>query len=239
MVNITPFWGIWEPVSSLMHLLAAGVVLIGAPSLVRSGVTRDRGIALLAFVVGAGILFLMSGTYHALPPGETREFVRRLDHAAIWLLIVGTFTPFIFVLFEGVLQRAILVVAWTVALVGVILKIFFFDSISEWVGLVFYIAFGWVGVGYMRNLTRAIGWIGPTLVLGGGVFYTLGAVMEFARIPVIVPDVVGPHELFHAAIVMGVICHWSCLLLLMRKIENRTANIAKYATPAQAVPSEV
>ena len=213
---VTPFLGIWEPVSSLLHLSTALVVLLASPWLLRLGISRRRVAGLMAFIGGAVLLLMMSGIYHALEPGSARDLAQRLDHAAIWTLIVGTFTPIVVVTFRGVSRKVMVTSIWAVAIAGGVLKTVFFTEIPEWVGLVFYVGFGWLGAIYCIRLARKGGWASSVLCLAGGVSYTTGAVLEFARTPLIIPQILGPHELFHITIVLGVVLHWACLTTLMR-----------------------
>ncbi len=172
---------------------------------------------MMAFIVGATLLFLMSGIYHTLDHGPTREIVQRLDHAAIWVLIVGTFTPVMVVLTRGRMRRVVIISAWTVAMSCALLKTLFFTQIPEWIGLAFYIGFAWMGASYFVRMFRRAGLVTVGLMLGGGVSYTLGAVLEFARAPLLIPNVLGPHELFHLTIVLGVVLHWLSLHTLMTR----------------------
>jgi channel protein (hemolysin III family) len=121
---------------------------------------------------------------------------------------------------DGVLRKVMLLLVWTLCLAGVILKTLFFDAIPEGLGLAFYVAFGWLGVTYFVGLARRGGAQSVLWCFAGGVSYTSGAVLEFARVPVILPGVFGPHEVFHLAIVLGVVCHWVCISVLMRKVSQ-------------------
>src|ERR1700733_4157820 len=107
----------------------------------------SRTISLGVFAFSTVLLLSMSGTYHLLTPGTTgRDVLQRLDHGAIFVLIAGTFTPLHVILFRGVWRWAPLLVVWTAAIAGVTLKSVFFNDMAEWVGLLFYLGMGWLGV---------------------------------------------------------------------------------------------
>ena len=133
---------------------------------------------------------------------------------------MGTFTPIAVVIFDGRKRKVMLISIWPVALIGVVLKTLYFDVIPEWVGLIFYIGFAWLGAFYFAGMIRLSGWPSVIWCLAGGFFYTTGAVLEFARVPLLIPGVLGPHEIFHLAIVMGVLLHWICLENLMRHVSS-------------------
>ena len=105
-----------------------------------------------------------------------------------------------------------LTVVWGAALAGLILKTVFFSTVPEWLGLAMYLGLGWMGIFSGIALARRYGvrFIQP--ILWGAVAYTVGAVAEFLRWPVLLPGVVGPHELFHLAVLAGISCHWAFIL---------------------------
>ena len=209
-INTYSIPGFSDPVSSLTHLLGAGAFACLTPSLLLKGRGDPLRVASLGVFAFATVLLLaMSGTYHLLTPGTGgRAVLQRLDHAAIFVLIAGTFTPIHFILFRGAWRWAALLVLWASAAAGVTLKSAFFGDTPEWLGLLFYLGMGWLGIVSGSELWRRHGarLIRP-LVLGG-VAYTTGAVLEFLRWPVVVAGVIGPHELFHVMVLVGAGFHW-------------------------------
>jgi hemolysin III len=220
-MHLLPFFGLLEPVSALTHLVAALVVVGAAPSLLRLGGSRRRVAGLATFLAGAVALLLCSSAYHSVGPGPTRELIQRFDHAAIWGLIVGTLTPIVIVILKGWARKLSLVGMWALAFAFIALKTLFFEEISEWVGLAMYVGFAWVGALFFFRLGRDWGWGPVAWCLAGGVSYTGGAILEYTRSPVIIPGVFGPHEVFHLAIVLGIVLHWVTLAELMRRVSQR------------------
>jgi channel protein (hemolysin III family) len=134
--------------------------------------------------------------------------MQRLDHGAIFVLIAGTFTPLHGLLFRGAWRWGALLGIWAAAACGVTLKAVFFEDVAEWLGLSLYLGMGWLGVISGGELWRRHGGAYVRPLLGGGVAYTAGGLLEFLRWPVLVPGVVGPHELFHLLVLLGAALHW-------------------------------
>ncbi len=208
--SIYPIPGFAEPVCSLSHLVAAGVFTTLSPALVKRARGEPVRVAALGTFAFCCILLLsMSGVYHLLSPGtDGRAVLRRLDHAAIFSLIAATFTAGHVVLFRGVWRWAMVTLIWVIAATGITLKSIFFATLPEWAGLIAYLGMGWLGVLSAIKVGLSHGWPTVRLLVFGGVAYSIGAVFEFARRPVLVPGVVGPHEVFHVAVIVGIGLHW-------------------------------
>jgi channel protein (hemolysin III family) len=202
--------GCYEPFSALSHLLGAVAFLILGWRLLRCARgRRDRLILLGVYASSCVLLFLMSGLYHLMERGNLPRLVlERLDHAAIFILIAGTFTPIHGLLFRGWLRWGPLLVIWGAALAGIVLKTFYFEAISEWVGLLFYLSLGWCGAVTVVLLGWQHGFSAVRLLLLGGVAYSTGAVLDFLRYGVWIPHVIHSHELFHLTILLGALLHW-------------------------------
>ena len=206
--------GFSDPVSSLTHL--AGAVVFAVLSVVLLGRGRgDRGrmISLSVFAFSCVLLLSLSGVYHLLSPGTAgREVLKRLDHAAIFLLIAGSFTPVHVILFRGAWRWGMLAGIWGAALAGLILKTVYFATMPEWLGMLMYLGLGWLGLISAVALSRRYGWRLLRPVLWAALAYTAGALSEFLRWPVLLAGIVGPHEIFHLAVLAGISCHWAFIL---------------------------
>jgi hemolysin III len=165
-------------------------------------------------VYGTSLLFLYaaSALYHGLPVAPRGEdFLRRLDHAAIFVLIAGTYTPVCLVTLRGAWGWSLLGVAWGVAIGGAVVKLCF-RHLPRWVTAGAYVGMGWMAVVAVAPLLRALsseawGWL-----LGGGVAYTVGAVIYGLRRPDPVPDVFGFHDVFHVFVLAGSALHFVFML---------------------------
>jgi channel protein (hemolysin III family) len=203
--------GFHDPVSALTHLLAAPVFLVLSFDLLRRGRgSVSRQIYLGIFAFAAVFLLSMSGVYHMMVAGGTaRAVMERLDHSAIFVLIAATFTPAHGILFRGQARWAPLLLIWTCAITGLTLKTIFLSDLPEWLGLTFYLGLGWLGLVSTLVLWQRYGFAFVRLLFLGGVAYTIGAVMEFLGWLVVIPGVVGPHELMHLFVLVGLGCHWA------------------------------
>jgi len=209
-MDVFPIPGFSEPISSLSHLIAAGVALYGGLFLFREGKgNKTRFFSLFIFTFALVFLFSMSGVYHLLEPGNVpREVFRRLDHAAIWVLIAGTFTPIHTLLFRGIWRTGFLFFIWAIAITGLVLEVVFFGSVPEWLSLTFYLSLGWMGVISGIKYAMDYGPGGAKLLVAGGLAYSIGAIFEFLRWPTLADGIFGPHELFHMFIILAAGFHW-------------------------------
>lgn len=222
--------GFHEPFSAMSHLFGAGVFLIlGVLLLIRGRGSRERLAFLGVYVFSCVFLLTMSGVYHMMVRGGTaRRVMERLDHGAIFVLIAGTFTPAHGILFRGWLRWGPLLFIWAAAIAGITLKVIFFDDLPHWLGLTFYIILGWFGAFGGVLLARRYGFAFIAPLLFGGVAYTIGGLMDGIGWPVIVPRLIHPHEVFHLAVLVGVLCHW----LFTWQFAKGAPSIAR-AVPAQ------
>ncbi len=214
-MNVIPIVGFSEPVSCLSHLAAAVFAFAGAFILCSRGRgNASRIFALILYSFSVVFLFSMSGVYHLLEPGGLpRAVLQRLDHAGIWVLIAGTFTPIHIILFRGIWRWGILAFVWTIAITGLVLEVVFFDSFPAVISLSLYLGLGWVGAltGYkFRNSFRDHS---LRYLIGGGIFYSIGAVIDFINWPILLDGIIGPHEIFHFFVIMGWLSHWYFIYL--------------------------
>ena len=203
--------GFSEPFSSLSHLLGAGVFAALTPLMLQRGRGNvTRLISLGVFCFAAVFLLSMSGVYHLLSPdGTARAVLRRLDHAAIFVLIASSFTPVHVILFRGVACWGVLLAIWSLAIASISLKTVYFAAWPEWLGLVLYLGMGWIGLGSGLALWRRYGFVFIEPILFGGLAYSIGAVLEALSQPVLIPGVIQSHEIFHVAVILGLAFHWS------------------------------
>lgn len=205
-----PFLGFADPFSSWSHLLTALAAAVGTGFLYARGRGNTaRVTALMIYSVSLIFLFSMSGVFHLLDrDGAARAVLQRLDHAGIWVLIAGTFTPIHVILFRRHWRWAVLLTVWVVAITALVLEVVFFDRFPEPLALSLFLALGWVGA--LSGLLFRQKFRDPTvyILMAGGVFYSIGAIIDFSRWPVIISGVVGPHEIFHVLVVLGAAAHW-------------------------------
>jgi hemolysin III len=231
--------GFCQPVSSLSHLVAASAALVGAVPLIRLG--RGSTVRVAAVAIYACCLvttLIVSGTYHAMAwHSSARDVMQRFDYYAIWLLIAGTFTAVHGVMCRGFWRTGVLAFTWGYAICGVLLQIFWFNVFSGVWGLVLYLGLGWVGATSVIKLGRQIGYRAVRPIWYAGIVYSTGAVLEACAPPMLVRHWVGPHEIFHVAVIVGATLHWLFIRDLLIKHAPGVANAVAVpvAIPVPAV----
>jgi hemolysin III len=194
------------------HVLAFTVIaVLGIIMLVVADASASERVWLGVYVAGTLTMFGVSASYHTLrlaPHG--RSIMRRLDHSAIFLAIAGAYTPIMAVALTGWQKVVVLGAAWGGAVIGMTL---------EWLPLkvprplftAIYVIVGWSAAVAFPQLYRSLGGVGFTLVLGGGLLYTIGAVVYALKRPDPWPRVFGFHEIFHLFTIAGAGCHLAAI----------------------------
>lgn len=212
--EIIPIPGFHEPVSSMTHLFGTAPFAMLAVLLVMRAMSRPRWgqrvfwISVLIF----STLFLlsMSGVYHLLERGSDARYVlQHLDHAAIFVLIAGTFTTAHGIVFTGGWKWGMLALIWGLVAVAIPLIMVFFAHVPEILSLILYLSMGWLGLVSGIKLWSRFGYKFIRYLLWGGIAYSVGAIAEFMRGPVLIEGIFGPHEFFHVAVLIGLACHWA------------------------------
>lgn len=233
-MEITPHLGIQDPFSCITHFAAAAVFAVRYRGLLREGRGHPRLTASLTVYAASCVLLLtMSGLYHLLPEGTARSVMRRLDLAAIFVLIAGTHTPVQTLFFRGIARWGVLALMWTIVAIGITFFSVAGDDLPRGAGTGTFLLLGWMagmsGLAVWRrhgfNLVRP-------LVLGG-LAYSSGAIFLGLEWPWIIPGVIGPHECWHVAVILGVSLHWR----FMRRIGSHVrASRREAAGSPKSVP---
>jgi hemolysin III len=199
----------------VLHQYAFFVALVVGALLVAGAEGGLARISAFVFAVSVAVMLGVSALYHRIvwPPGP-RRWIRRLDHAAIFLLIAGTYTPFGLVALDGAWRVAVLAIVWSGAFAAIVLKVAWIDA-PRWVAAALALALGWVGVLALPQILDSVGMAPLTLIAIGGAFYTAGAVIYAFKRPDPVPSVFGYHELFHALVVAAAACQYVAVALFV------------------------
>jgi len=172
--------------------------------------------AAIIYAVSLSAVFGASASYHVgswSKPALRR--MKRLDHSMIFMLIAGSYTPVALLVLHGAWSVVILSLIWTMAALGITLKLARIDGLSK-LAASLYISMGWLVVLPFLQIYRGLSTAGLTLLIAGGALYTLGAVVFARRSPDPNPAVFGYHEVWHAFIVAAAACHWAMILLVLR-----------------------
>ena len=194
-----------EVANSISHGLGLVAAIVGTPFLILSAIDY----ADMSFIVGVSIfsatmivLYLASTVYHAMPQGKAKYVFQVIDHSAVYLLIAGTYTPFMLGVLEGVWGWSLLTAVWTLAMVGVGLKAFGKASHPA-VSTTLYVILGWLILIAIKPLVALMEPDGLLLLVLGGVLYTLGVVFF-----VIDSRLRYGHLVWHLFVVGGTVSHY-------------------------------
>jgi hemolysin III len=178
---------------------------------------RTRAAAAI-FAASVAAMLGVSALYHRITwSPRVRPWMRRLDHAGIYLLIAGSYTPVGLLSLHGAMQRVVLAVVWTGAAAAILLK-FAWVGAPKWLAAVIGIALGWVGVAAMPQVFRSAGAAAVVLLGVGGLAYTAGAIVYAARRPDPAPRIFGYHELFHALTIVAVACQYIAIAFFVLRV---------------------
>jgi hemolysin III len=192
----------WVHAGTFPLSVAAGVVLVALSP------TGQARAATAVFAVTAALLFGVSALYHlgSWSP-RAHGVLQRLDHSNIFLIIAGTYTPFAVLLLPEGRARTLLWIVWGGALAGIAFRVFWVGA-PRWLYVPVYLALGWVAVAFLPDFLRNGGPAVLTLVVVGGVLYTLGGLVYGLKRPDPSPRWFGFHEVFHVLTVAAFVAHY-------------------------------
>jgi hemolysin III len=202
LVEVKPKLRGWLHAGSVPFVLVAGIVLI---ALSPTAATR---VGSAVYAASAMLLFTVSAIYHrGRWSPRVWAFLRRFDHANIFVLIAGTYTPFTILLLQGTARATLLAIVWGGAVLGMLFRIFWTDA-PRWLYTPIYIGLGWAAVGFANQFAAATGAAVLSLVIIGGVLYTLGGIVYGLKRPDPSPTWFGFHEVFHTLVIAAFIAHY-------------------------------
>ncbi len=202
-----------EPVNSLTHWAGAILALVGLIALLIVGwSTPARIISLLVYGISLIAMFSASATYHMVQAKDrVLVILRKLDHSAIYLLIAGTYTPFCVNAFSGFWKWGMLSIIWSLAIIGIVIKIFYIKA-PRWLNAGIYVVMGWLCFGAAGEMLASLPvWVFAWL-LGGGIVYTLGAVVYITKFFNFWPGVFGFHEVWHIFVLLAAAAHYVAVM---------------------------
>lgn len=206
--ELKPRWRGWIHTATFPVTLVGGIVLI---------VLAEGSVAKWAsavFMLTSMLLFGVSALYHRINwSPRLKQIFRRLDHANIFLLIAGTYTPIALLALPESKGILLLLLVWFGALLGIGFRVFWVGA-PRWLYVPLYVLLGWAAMMYIVDIFHANA-VAMVLVIVGGLMYTLGAVVYGMKRPNPIPGVFGFHEIFHALTVLAYVCHWVAVLLLV------------------------
>jgi hemolysin III len=199
-----------EIANSISHGIGFVFGIVGLVLLLIQAVDTGAGAtAITSYSLYGGsiiLLYLASTLYHAIPHQRAKYWLKKFDHCAIYILIAGTYTPFLLVGLDSPLARGLMIVIWSMALIGVIFKLAFahrFEALS----LITYLTMGWLSLIVIYQLAMKLSIGGITLLAVGGIVYTLGVIFYASK------RIRFGHAIWHAFVLGGSACHFMAIYL--------------------------
>jgi hemolysin III len=194
-----------EIANSITHGLGLALSLAAVPLLLLVALGAHdtwRTVAAIVYSTTLVLLYGASTFYHALPGARTKEVFQRLDHAAIYLLIAGTYTPFVLVPLRGTAGWILFGIVWTLAVLGVTVKGVFGAQRLKRISTIVYVLMGWLVIGALKPLIAGVPSAGLWLLIAGGLCYTLGVVFfVWERLKY-------SHAIWHLFVLGGSVAHF-------------------------------
>ena len=204
-----------ERLNSITHLVGAVLALIGFGALLTLSIQQSDPLLITGFVifgVTLVLLYTMSTLYHSFKPPKVKKVFQVLDHASIYLLIAGTYTPYLLVSIsqDGILTMLVLI--WSLAFVGIMLDTLIRKRII-WLQILIYLVMGWLCVLSYPQLESILPDVGLYWLLAGGIAYTSGILFyvldKLNRLP-------HAHGIWHLFVLLGSICHFASIVGYIR-----------------------
>jgi hemolysin III len=206
---ITRYSNTEERLNIITHGIGLLLSIAGFPFLIIKSLDYNgfwEPASLYIFGISLIVLYAASTFYHAAKQPKLRRRLNIFDHAAIYILIAGTYTPFTLIVLDGAVGWVLFGLTWGFALTGVILKLFFtgkYDKLST----IMYVLMGWQIIFAIKPLIRNLSSEGLTYLMAGGIFYTIGAILySIKKLPF-------NHAIFHVFVILGSLSHFFSILL--------------------------
>ncbi len=210
--DLFPAYTIRERIADgCIHVIGVTASLVALTALLVIGVQSQTllwGVSLAIYGLALVATFSFSACYHLVVRPKLKEVLRRLDHAAIFLMIAGTYTPFILIKMQTPWGLGLLAVVWTMAAIGIAIKLFaprFLDGLST----ALYLVQGWAVIAAWQPLMSALPGVALTLLMIGGVLYTIGVVFHlWERLPY-------QNAIWHGFVLSAASCHFAAVIFVL------------------------
>ena len=201
-----------DPISALTHFIGFVFAIIGlALLLIRGAAYQNERMTLISyavFMISMVLLYGASTSYHSFNSTEKiNRILKKIDHMSIFVLIAGTYTPVCLTCLKDSVGRILLICIWAIAIVGMIVK-FCWIYCPKWFSSVIYCLMGWAVLSVFPVLLKSISTGAFVLLLTGGIFYTVGAVIYALKPHIFHNKYFGNYELFHCFVLAGSLCHF-------------------------------
>ncbi|MGL5328491.1 MAG: PAQR family membrane homeostasis protein TrhA [Peptostreptococcaceae bacterium] len=206
-----------ESVNGVTHLIGAILAFAGLLALVIKTTLNDPSIisltAVIIFGVSMILLYSASATYHLVIAEDSRiKFLRKIDHSMIFILIAGSYAPFCLISMKGPQGYILFAILMFIAILGVCFKLIWFNC-PRWISTFIYVAMGWMAIFVFKPLYHSLSINGIILLVGGGLAYTIGAVIYALKPKFLKFKNFEFHEIFHIFIMLGSLLHFICVFV--------------------------
>jgi hemolysin III len=202
-----------EPGSAITHFIGMLMAVFAAvPLLIKATQNADKIhiISLAIFIISMILLYAASTLHHSLNLSENgNRLFKKIDHMMIFVLIAGTYTPICLIALEASVGIPLLIMAWSIALVGIFVKALWINC-PKWFSSLLYIAMGWACVFAFTPILNSLSGAAFGWLLAGGIVYTIGGVIYALKVPLFDAKHknFGSHEIFHLFVMAGSFCHF-------------------------------
>jgi hemolysin III len=199
-----------EKINVITHGIGIILSILGTILLIFRSVEIGTVWHIISFsIFGISMIFLYSSStiYHSIRKPRLKHKLNKLDHSSIYLLIAGTYTPFLFVTLKGTLGWIIFGVIWSMAIAGIIYKVFFYSTKYRKLSAILYLAMGWIIIFCTKSLIEKFPLNGWLWLIAGGVFYSSGILFYVRK------KNLYAHNIWHLFVLGGTICHFFAIYL--------------------------
>lgn len=206
-----------EAGNGFTHLFGAILSFVGLLALViKTSIYAPDPLSITSVIIfGMSMIFLYTAStvYHmVISTDKVIAWLRKLDHSMIFILIAGSYAPFCFISLNTPSAWILFSVIALVAIAGVCFKLIWFRC-PRWLSTLMYVAMGWLSVVLIVPLYKVLSASGLSLLVAGGIFYTIGAIIYAVKPSFLNFKYFGFHEIFHVFIILGSLCHFLCVYM--------------------------
>lgn len=208
-----------EPINGLTHLAGAILSFIAMIAMITKVALDNPSVigitAVTIFGMSLILLYATSATYHlVISSDRVINFLQRLDHSMIFVLIAGSYTPFCLIALNGWSGWVLFFVIVSIAICGVTFKMAWFNC-PRILSTSIYIIMGWMAIFVFKPLLASLSSVGLGLLVAGGILYTIGGIIYAIKPKCLSFKYLGFHEIFHIFILLGSLCHFLCIYLFV------------------------
>ncbi|MGA1847539.1 PAQR family membrane homeostasis protein TrhA [Deferribacter abyssi] len=205
-----------EPVNAITHLIGSIFSIVVFYLLVNGSSYLSKKIAFTIYSLGMFLSFTSSFIYHSITKNKSLIFVfKKIDHIMIYIFIAASYTPISLIVLDKKIGISLFIIIWIIAVIGILLEVLI-KNISRTLSAANYLLMGWTAIIAIYPLYTSLPPNGFLLLVLGGVFYTIGAIIYAVKKPNFLKDILGFHEIFHIFVLLGSFTHFLLMFLYIK-----------------------